>query len=224
MTIYTIFGVQVDLVDHPTGNILSLVQKDVNNTNLFNNIYFKADDIVIDIGAHVGIVSIYLAKAHPHIKIYALEPHPYNFNNLIKNIEINKVKNIIPIQLGVSKDGRDLTLVDTVTWMSTAPSAFRRATINDGVVNIKTITLDKFMKDYSIVHCKLLKMDCEGAEHEVLDTNPDILDKTDYFLLEIHMMNPLKNLGYSREKLERLVNKKMCSDRVFMTYTEDWSV
>ena len=40
----------------------------------FDSIDFKDGDVVIDIGGNIGMVSIYLAKKYPFLKIYALNP------------------------------------------------------------------------------------------------------------------------------------------------------
>src|SRR4030095_15337322 len=47
---------------------------------------FREGDILVDIGAHVGVMSIYLAKKYPFIRIYALEPDPVNYACLIRNL------------------------------------------------------------------------------------------------------------------------------------------
>ena len=49
----------------------------------FDNITFNVGDVVIDIGAHVGMVSIVLAKLNPAITVYAFEPIPTNYNAFI---------------------------------------------------------------------------------------------------------------------------------------------
>ena len=49
-----------------------------NGTYNFSDINFQAGDVALDIGAHVGTVSIHLAKMHPEIKIYAFEPSETN--------------------------------------------------------------------------------------------------------------------------------------------------
>lgn len=78
----------------------------------FNEIDFKENDIVIDIGANIGIVSIYLAKKYPFLKIYSFEPFRTNYESFIKNIEINKVpKGIInPFNSAITKDGRNIVM------------------------------------------------------------------------------------------------------------------
>lgn len=45
--------------------------------------------IFIDIGANVGINSIFLSKKIEQTKIFAIEPHPINFNLLKKNISLS---------------------------------------------------------------------------------------------------------------------------------------
>ena len=60
----------------------------------FDNIIFNDGDIVIDIGAHVGMVSIVLGKLNPAITVYAFEPIPTNYNALIENIKINNIRNV----------------------------------------------------------------------------------------------------------------------------------
>ena len=52
---------------------------------------FRPGDVVIDIGAHVGLVSLYLAKRHPYVRIHALEPHPLNYENCVDNLRLNDV-------------------------------------------------------------------------------------------------------------------------------------
>src|SRR5262245_250736 len=49
----------------------------------FERIPFEAGDVVIDIGAHVGLVSSYLAKRWPFLRVQAFEPHPTNYRNCV---------------------------------------------------------------------------------------------------------------------------------------------
>lgn len=43
---------------------------------------FQPGDCVIDIGAHIGLVSMYLARRWPFLRIHAFEPHPINHREL----------------------------------------------------------------------------------------------------------------------------------------------
>ncbi len=52
------------------------------------------DGLVLDIGALSGIYSLVAASANKQNSIVAFEPHPKNFDILLKNIQINKFSNI----------------------------------------------------------------------------------------------------------------------------------
>lgn len=61
------------------------------------NLDLRKDDIVIDLGAHIGAATLLLATMRPDLKIFAWEAHPANFEILLKNIEENKPKSQINI-------------------------------------------------------------------------------------------------------------------------------
>lgn len=49
-----------------------------------------------DIGANIGIYSLYCASIHPEMTVLAFEPHKKNFFRLLDNMELNGFKNIVP--------------------------------------------------------------------------------------------------------------------------------
>ena len=59
--------------------------------------YGDVDDnsTVIDIGANIGVYSIFAATTSKHTTIYAYEPMLSNFNVLLENIRINKLEKFI---------------------------------------------------------------------------------------------------------------------------------
>jgi tRNA (guanine37-N1)-methyltransferase len=61
------------------------------------------NDNVMVMFAGVGPFSIEIAKAHPSSKVVSIELNKYAFNDMIKNIKINKVKNVIPVFGDVKK-------------------------------------------------------------------------------------------------------------------------
>jgi glycosyltransferase involved in cell wall biosynthesis len=75
---------------------------------LMRTAVFREGDIVVDVGAHIGVVSIYLAKKYPFIEVYAIEPDPVTCNHLKRNIELNGVTNVTVINKAVSRDGETL--------------------------------------------------------------------------------------------------------------------
>lgn len=70
-------------------------------------IFNKEGDTIIDIGAHIGIPSIYAASIIRNGKIYCFEPVGDNFSLLKKNIILNKLNNIFPHKMALTdKVGR----------------------------------------------------------------------------------------------------------------------
>ena len=118
---------------------------------------------IIDIGASLGGFAIYAARHLPHSKILAFEPYPESFHLLCENIHINRVKNILPFPYAVSSTGEHLFL-NTRTGIpvrhSTTPAS------NNSALQVPGITLHTILKQTG--QCDLLKIDCEGAEYDIL--------------------------------------------------------
>ena len=74
----------------------TLLTKEIDTIDWINN--FDDNCIFWDIGANIGIYSLYSAKIKKKINVIAFEPSPQNFTILTKNIFLNKMsENIIAI-------------------------------------------------------------------------------------------------------------------------------
>ena len=151
------------------------------------NINFKEGDVVVDIGANVGCVSIYLAKKYPFLKIYSFEAHPINYQNLLKNIEINNVSNIIANNLIVLDKDDDFLDIELNLYNSGSTSIFKTNKNNINTFNVKTISLDTIIKKFDIDNIKFLKIDCEGSEFKILNSSNKIREiNVENIATEIH--------------------------------------
>jgi FkbM family methyltransferase len=131
---------------------------------------FRNGDTVVDVGAHVGVFSIYLAKKYPFITVYAVEPDPLNYACLKRNIDLNAATNVIAVNKAVTGDGRRTTLyVDPwdSLWATIVPSL---ASSKNAVraAHVESVTLEQLFQEYDIRHCRLLKMTALGAIQESL--------------------------------------------------------
>ena len=78
---------------------------------LKNNI--RQGDVLYDIGANVGLYSLYAAKLDRNVKVYAFEPHKFTFVQLMENIALNELTGaIIPISIPL----HDSTDVSTMNY------------------------------------------------------------------------------------------------------------
>jgi FkbM family methyltransferase len=177
-----------------------------------SRIEFERGDIVVDIGAHVGIFAIYLAKRYPDISILAFEPDPVNFSNLLANIGVNGVDNVIPHRLAVTGDGRPFTL-DRPPDNSAAAGGYYAQHEGYARATADSITLDQIFDRYAIRRCKLLKIDCEGAEHEILPGS-SVLDRVQWLSGEFHINEVLESRGCTVEQLIAVVGARIAPERI----------
>ena len=132
------------------------------------NVRVLDGDIVIDIGANLGVFSL-LAMYQGARVVYAFEPIPRNIQYLNAHIELNHGSDvIIPIPYGIGAKKDQLTFVDRgegsrITSTDSSPSS------NDETITVNIITLDDFVRSNSIPHVDFIKADIEGAERFMLE-------------------------------------------------------
>lgn len=161
--------------------------------NLYNQKGFelKKEDLVVDIGAHIGIFSLHASKKCS--KVYSFEPFKRNFEMLMKNIKFNNQKNIFPINMAVSGDSgkRDLFISKTRDCDHSFYFIEGAKDVTKDVVD--TISLKDFFEKYNIERINFLKMDCEGGEYDILLNCPEeILNKIDKIVMEHHNIGKYK--------------------------------
>jgi FkbM family methyltransferase len=133
---------------------------------------FRNGDTVIDVGAHVGVLSIALAKKFPFVTVYALEPDPLNYASLQQNIARNGVRNVTALQMAVSEDGLPRTLYTSArdsAWATTDARMILPHRVLRSVL-VDTITLEQLFRKHAIAHCRLLKMTALGATYTALES------------------------------------------------------
>jgi len=215
---YKINNINIKSYDYNSSTAIDSVCKELKK-DCYNieHIPFEDNDIVMDIGAHVGVFSIYLAKKFPFIKIYSYEPIPENYENLAKNIEINNVKNITIFNKAITGDRRTLDM--SMHFINTGGATAQLKNIKlpeHSYYNVESLTLDDIFETQNIKKCKLLKIDCEGSEYEILFNSKE-LRNIEYLSGEFHINEYLKNKDYSIEKLYEYCKKYIKPKNI--TYT-----
>lgn len=200
---------QVDFLDILNENFnnkrIGIVTEHQKNTHAYdiNNYNFQEGDVVIDIGANIGMYSIKLLQHFPFLKIYAFEPVLENFELLCENIRLNNLEsNIIPINKAVysHSNGVYMQYLPFYPAGSSADSFLIEkrnslqyySVLSEKPVLIESLTLDDIFTEYKISKCKLVKMDCEGAEKEII-YNTKVLSKFEYFVVELHFSETENN-------------------------------
>ena len=161
----------------------------------------KEGDIVVDIGAHMGRYTIIGAKrVGAQGKVVAIEAHPGNFEMLNRNIKLNQLTNVIPLNYAVySKETKiKLYLPDEESGytmhhsiMSNYVFTKYKDKTEDKFVEVSANTLDYFLQLEGITDVNWIKIDVEGAEFEVLKGAHNVLSnsKNISLLIEVHGKN-----------------------------------
>jgi FkbM family methyltransferase len=158
----------------------------------------------LDVGAHVGHWSIRLAEKAGYV--YAVEPNPATLRILRKNIMINDVENVYPVEVAAWDSETRLTLTDPNDEISGGSTRTVEGP-SDGVIQVEACPLDNVLAGGEI---DLVKLDVEGADLHALRGMRNILagDKPVLFI-EAHdyagyytrqeLIDTLADLGYEAE-------------------------
>lgn len=135
---------------------------------------FMADDIVIDIGAHVGAFS-YAVLNRGAGKVYSYEAHPANHAIAFHNVS-KFGDRVICRNLAVWRsDEPDRILYNDVLQGLDQPNTGGISVLwNNEGVPVQSVSLDELLREASEEFKKpvrLLKLDCEGAEYPILFTS-----------------------------------------------------
>ena len=155
------------------------------------------DDVIIDVGAHIGLFALFASQFCKNGKIFCYEPIKENYKILIENIEMNQIQNIFPNNLAVTKETSKVKI-----FLNDDQSGHSMFTQNKNFVEVDSKSLSDIFIDNGIKECDFLKLDCEGAEYEIVESlSADLFTKINKTVIEYHMVDTKPEL------LEQLINK-----------------
>ncbi len=176
--------------------------------------YLKPGGCFIDVGANVGLFSLYAAKSlGPNGRIMAFEPSSNTANKFRKNLELNKITGVEIVQKGLSFEPGRLKLMvaeegyDAFNSFA-APSMGGTAATEE----VEVTTLDAFAAEKSLrpAEVDLMKIDVEGWELSVLKGGRDFFTSPDapVLLVEFTETNA-RNAGTSCAELSAYLTREL---------------
>ena len=185
----------------------------------FSEIALQPGDVILDLGAHVGVVSIFLAKTHPGVTIHAFEPSPPVFALLEENLRRNRVSNVIAHNQAVAATAGMVDLVAHLQSNSAGSTAFlgREHPAGHERFRVSSVSLDDIFETYGIERCPLLKIDVEGSEYDVLHASR-LLGRATQIRGEFHENAYLRSKGHTMRELQSFCESVIGAGNV--RYTE----
>ncbi|HLY12392.1 MAG TPA: FkbM family methyltransferase [Planctomycetota bacterium] len=169
------------------------------------------EDVVVDIGGYVGSFALPAARLATRGRIYSFEPSPSNYEQFVKNLALNQLPNVKVFNQGVASSDRKITLfLDNMNPASN--SIYLRTDQNRGnnYVEKEAVSLAAIFAREGIARCDFLKIDCEGAEYEILmNLDRSMLDRIGKIACEYHQpaYYGVTNPDHTPEKLARFLEQ-----------------
>jgi FkbM family methyltransferase len=165
----------------------------------------KQDDLVIDVGAYIGTFAMMMATIANKGHIYAIEPSAESYGFLEKNVALNGLTNVSAFHLALGSHGGTTRLhhSEEGNWGHSTAKSFL------GVSELAPVeTFTHFIEKNHISRCDFMKLNCEGAEFDILlNSARETLAKTRLMLVlyhcdlvenssEIQLVNHLRDCGF----------------------------
>ena len=191
-------------ISHPPGRggLLEAVQETWRERVYTDGFYTPGDgEVVVDVGANVGLFAILVARQNPRCRVIALEPFAENFRYLRDNIARACPGNASCHQLALGSSfgsGHMQTVgsrsLDHVLQLQNAsaggPDTQVRSAVVDGAAGSETISVIPLSGIFELAgapEIDFLKVDIEGSERDVFAAvAPDVLRRIKRIAMEYH--------------------------------------
>ncbi len=149
----------------------------------------RPGDVVLDVGANHGFAACWFA--YHGAQVYAFEPAPQVYELMVQNVAANGLTDRVrtfPEAIS-GREGRAELLISPVLGGGTStlhPELAATLPIT-GRTEVRVRSLPAVIEELGLDRIRLLKLDCEGSELEILRSlDPALLDRIDSMAIEYH--------------------------------------
>jgi len=139
----------------------------------------RQDDIYYDVGAGFGLHTCLPAKKLTQGRVVSIEPYSPHMDQVKKNIELNKLENVITLELALSDSSGQVNFDEQHAAL----------TSKNTDLQVETSKGDSLVSDIPIPNPSAIKIDVEGSEPLVIEGLKDTLRREGCRLLycEVHL-------------------------------------
>src|SRR5262249_22479783 len=135
---------------------------------------------IIDLGANIGMSSLWFAKRYSRAKVIAVEPSPDNARITRLNLETNAVNGEV-IEAAIGPD-------DGTIFFNEGPESNVGRVSDKGGNPVKMVSMDTVLRALpSGSAVDVIKIDIEGSEARLLAKNLEWLDRVKSLVMEFHL-------------------------------------
>ncbi len=174
-----------------------------------------APKIIFDIGANIGMATLYYAQQFPDAIIHAFEPIPDNYALLRKNTQNHANIKTYNCALG-AYDGSIEMFASDSSLNNGGFSFYETGSDINCKIQVDVKSVASVLSEQNIQHIDLLKIDTEGAEYEIIHAiNPRILKSIKWIIGELHGEKDFELLAYLSQWFD-IDTRKTLQRRLFM--------
>jgi len=176
----------------------------------------QPDWLVVDIGAALGDYAVWAGRQLTGGRVFAIEPFPQSVKLLKQNVQLNQVNNVVVVETAIGgqdgKSGLQLVTGQAVQHSTAASTAAA------GSMPVRVSSLQSFFSEMKIDSCDYLKIDCEGAEYDILfNCSPKFLQKISRICMEVHdLITP-----HARQEIIEFLEKNGYQTRLTLNPVHD---
>lgn len=175
------------------GDLTMKLRRGTTDLNVFFEIFYAevyrlpletSPAVILDLGANIGMASMYFAMLYPNARVCAFEPVSSNFDRLQWHVKMNALARVEVFPLGVGNYTGPAEL--------RSPSAKRcgdfssdEEAVGEGVA-VRMLDAENLLTTLAIEKVDLLKIDIEGAEHAVFRRLGNDLRRISNIVGEMH--------------------------------------
>lgn len=136
--------------------------------------YLHTNSIIIDVGANIGLHTIFFSQTAKNGKVFAIEPSKTTFLNLINNVSSNK--NVLPLNLALSNVTQWLNFFESSDNAYSGLKDTQRKPVEQ-TYEVFATTVDRLSACFALPSIDFVKIDVEGTEMDVLEGMQETIDR-----------------------------------------------
>lgn len=139
-------------------------------------------DLIVDLGANIGLASLYFLLKYPRATVICVEPGSGNLGVLKKNLadEIRTQKVFVEEAAIAKADGTAFLSVPALQYNT------RITGNNEEDMEVRCISMNSLLKKYAVGQIDILKIDIEGAEEDLFLHDTQWLQNVRQVIIETH--------------------------------------
>ncbi len=212
----------------------TILKKEPDTIQFIKNFSKKKEGTFFDIGANVGLYSVYAARINPKLKVFSFEPSGLNLGILNRNLSINNLdKRVYVVPIALRKKNIKFSLLSetflyeggSLASIDKPINAYERKFKPATSYNTISASLNYLVDKKIIPIPNYIKIDVDGLELDILSGASMILKspKLNGILIEVNLKSKkffkidklMKKYGFRKSSDEKLEKNKLIVNVIY---------